>query len=151
MAANANPKPSNKQSLEYLFVVNPAGGLIYSLPWSAPPLSENDSIRLASTFHSLYAISQQLSPTGTGRGIVELETSSFSLRCFQTFTGIKFFCTCVPGTPEVAQYLKQVYELFTDWVLKDPFYELDMPVRVEKFEHRLLQLTTEKFGQKLLV
>lgn len=144
--------PQNRPlSIEHLFIVNAAGGLIYNLVWgSASPLSENDSLRMASTFHSLHAIAQQISPTGKGGGITELETSSFSLRCFQTITGIKIFATCTPGTPQVELYLRQVHELYADWVLKDPFYEMDMPIRVEKFEQKLLQITTEKFGPRAM-
>ena len=142
------PRP---HSIEHLFIVNAAGGLIFNLVWgSASPLSENDSLRMASTFHSLHAISQQISPTGRGGGIVELEASGFSLRCFQSATGLKFFCTCAPGTQQVAVFLKQVHELYADWVLKDPFYELDMPIRVEKFEQKLIALTTEKFGPRVM-
>ncbi|KAH9253666.1 hypothetical protein BASA81_008284 [Batrachochytrium salamandrivorans] len=139
----------SKPGVEYLFMVNPAGGLIFNMAWGAAPnLSENDAIRLASTFHSLVAISQQISPTGRGGGICELETTGFSLRCFQTLTGLKLFCTATPGTMHIPTYLKQVYDLYCDWVLKDPFYELDMPIRVERFESRLVALTTERFGHR---
>jgi len=142
--------PNRPLSIEHFFIVNAAGGLIYNLVWgSAHPLSENDALRMASTFHSLHAIAQQISPTGRGGGIVELETSGFSIRCFQSATGLKFFCTCAPGAQGVAQYLKQVHELYADWVLKDPFYELDMPIRVEKFDQKLVALTTEKFGPRV--
>ena len=142
--------PPRPQSIEHLFIVNPAGGLIFNLVWgAAQPLSENDALRMASTFHSLHAISQQMSPSGKGGGIVELETSGFSLRCFQSGTGLKFFCTCAPGTQQVPLYLRTVHELYSDWVLKDPFYELDMPIRVEKFEQKLLALTLEKFGPRV--
>lgn len=133
-------------SLEYLFLVNAAGGLLYSLCWgTAKPLSENDAIRMASTFHSLHAISEQISPVGRGGGIVELEASGLSIRCLQSESGLKIFCTCAPGTPHVMEYLKQVYVLYVDWVLKDPFYEVDMPIRVDKFETKLRVLTTERF------
>ena len=142
--------PSRPLSIEHLFIVNPAGGLIFNLCWgSALPLSENDALRMASTFHSLHAISQQISPNNKGGGIVELETSGFSLRCFQSGTGLKFFCTCAPGTQQVPSYLRMVHELYADWVLKDPFYEMDMPIRVEKFEQKLVALTTEKFGPRV--
>ena len=34
----------------------------------------------------------------------------------------------------------RVYSLYADYVLKNPFYELDMPIRCELFD---LQLTSE--------
>ena len=81
-----------------------------------PRLSTNDHLRSASTFHSLYAISSQVSCGGggaanlrTGRvagcklafvvglprqlapvvssGIETLDTETFTLQCFQTPTG----------------------------------------------------------------
>ena len=30
-----------------------------------------------------------------------------------------------------------IYELYSDYVLKNPFYELEMPVRCELFENNL--------------
>ena len=40
--------------------------------------------------------------------------------------------------PELAN--QSVYSLYADYVLKNPFYELDMPIRCELFD---LQLTSE--------
>lgn len=35
--------------------------------------------------------------------------------------------------------LKAVYELYTDFVLKNPFYEMEMPIRCELFDLSLSQ------------
>lgn len=35
--------------------------------------------------------------------------------------------------------LKQIYELYTDYVLKNPFYEMEMPIRCELFDINLAQ------------
>ena len=35
--------------------------------------------------------------------------------------------------------LKFVYELYTDYVLKNPFYEMEMPIRCELFDINLTQ------------
>lgn len=35
--------------------------------------------------------------------------------------------------------LKQIYELYTDYVLKNPFYEMEMPIRCELFDISLAQ------------
>jgi len=55
------------------------------------------------------------------------------LRCLQTRTGIKFVITAERGTPEMDAVLKEIYILFTECVLKDPFYELEMPIRSDLF------------------
>lgn len=42
-----------------------------------------------------------------------------------------------------------VYDLYADYVLKNPFYEVDMPIRVELFDQNLLQVITaihRRFG-----
>lgn len=56
-----------------------------------------------------------------------------ALRCLQTRTGIKFVITAEPGTPDMDFVLREIYVLYTDAVLKDPFYELEMPIRSELF------------------
>ena len=35
--------------------------------------------------------------------------------------------------------LKVIYELYTDYVLKNPFYEVEMPIRCELFDLNLSQ------------
>ena len=54
-------------------------------------LDTNDSLRLASLWHSMHAISQQLSPTQGCGGIELLEADTFDLHCFQSLTGKFFF------------------------------------------------------------
>lgn len=56
------------------------------------------------------------------------------LRCLHTRTGIKFVVTAEPGgTVDLDQVLREIYVLYTDCALKDPFYELEMPIRCELF------------------
>jgi len=37
----------------------------------------------------------------------------------------------------VATLLREVYCIYSDYVLKNPFYELEMPIRCEKFDQKL--------------
>ncbi|OIV95653.1 hypothetical protein TanjilG_01447 [Lupinus angustifolius] len=53
--------------------------------------------------------------------------------------GTKFFVVCEPGTQHMETLLKFVYELYTDYVLKNPFYEMEMPIRCELFDINLTQ------------
>nr|KJB66447.1 hypothetical protein B456_010G140600 [Gossypium raimondii] len=128
-------------------------------------MDTNDSLRVASLWHSMYAISQQLSPT-TGCSKIELlEADTFDLHWFQSLTDnflsdfptrltescrlglvshrldvrTKFFVVCEPGTQHIEALLKVVYELYTDYVLKNPFYEMKMPIRCELFDINLTQ------------
>ncbi|XP_028117945.1 trafficking protein particle complex subunit 4-like isoform X2 [Camellia sinensis] len=102
-------------------------------------MDTNDSLRLASLWHSMHAISQQLSPIPGCLGIELLEADNFDLHCFQSLTGTKFFVVSEPGTLHMDGLLKHIYELYTDYVLKNPFYEMEMPIRCELFEINLTQ------------
>lgn len=53
--------------------------------------------------------------------------------------GTKFFVVCEPGTLYMENLLKHIYELYTDYVLKNPFYEMEMPIRCELFDISLAQ------------
>lgn len=65
------------------------------------------------------------------------------LRCLQTRTGIKFVITAEPNTPGMDGILKEIYILYTDYVLKDPFYELEMPIRSELFTEAVDKLLSK--------
>lgn len=128
------------------------GGLVFNknLSSSAPSLSTNDFLRLGSTFHGLHAIAAQVAPVASG-GIESLETDTFTLFCFQTLTGVKFVVTASPGTPDLDSFLRGIYDLYADYVLKNPFFEMDMPIRCELFNknldkmvQRVALLTTRK-------
>ncbi|KAL0364875.1 UNVERIFIED_CONTAM: Trafficking protein particle complex subunit [Sesamum angustifolium] len=49
-------------------------------------MDTNDSLRLASLWHSMHAISQQLSPVSGCSGIELLQADTFDLHCFQSLT-----------------------------------------------------------------
>ncbi|KAF3449567.1 hypothetical protein FNV43_RR10296 [Rhamnella rubrinervis] len=173
-----------------LYVINKSGGLIFYKDYgSAGRMDTNDSLRMASLWHSMHAISQQLSPISGCSGIELLQADTFDLHCFQSLTGHdaydhnhnpinevkactfsvlqhlmgsfaslvpspnritylgkihllvqdlktlpasrdKVFVVCDPGTQHMEGLLKHIYELYTDYVLKNPFYEMEMPIRV---------------------
>ncbi|CAJ2652815.1 unnamed protein product [Trifolium pratense] len=123
-----------------LYIINKSGGLIYYKDYgSAGRMDTNDTLRVASLWHSMHAISQQLSPVSGCSGIELLQADTFDLHCFQSLTGTKFFAVCEPGTQQIESLLKYIYELYTDYVLKNPFYEIEMPIRCELFDINLTQ------------
>lgn len=125
------PDMSQSAALHNFFIVNRAGGLIYSRELTpGSKLAGNELLMLASTFHSLHAISKQLAPVASG-GMAVVDAPTFSLHCLESPTGVKFFVTARPQTPNVPGFLKKTYEMYADYVLKNPFYELDMPIRVK--------------------
>lgn len=75
----------------------------------------------------------------------EFHTALISVHFFIFFpqnsiTGTKFFVVCEPGTLHMEALLKVIYELYTDYVLKNPFYEMEMPIRCELFDLNLSQV-----------
>ncbi|TQE00670.1 hypothetical protein C1H46_013719 [Malus baccata] len=62
----------------------------------------------------------------------------FSRGC-SLFAGTKFFVVSEPGTQHMEGLLKHIYELYTDYVLKNPFYEMERPIQCELFDINLTQ------------
>ncbi|GBF88227.1 trafficking particle complex subunit 4 [Raphidocelis subcapitata] len=118
-----------------LYVINKSGGLIFSRDFEgASRLDLNDSLRLASIWHSLHAIAGQLSPAHGCGGIELLSAESFDLHCFTSPTGTKFLLLVEPQCPQVPALLGRIYELYADFVLKNPFYEVEQVIKCELFD-----------------
>lgn len=129
-----------------LVIINKAGGLVYNRDFNNAlnKVSVNDLLVLAGTFHGVHAITKSLTPSSLGipsnqrTGIEVLESSHFRLTCFQTFTGTKFLLFTEPHQPNVDVIIRKVYELYADYVTKNPFYQLEMPIRCEAFDRHLM-------------
>lgn len=107
-------------------------------------MTTNEKIFLASMFYPLFAIASQLSPEPKSSGIEILEADTFKLHCFQTLTGVKFIIVAEPTQAGLDILLKRVYELYSDYALKNPFYSLEQPLRCELFDQNL-QAVLESF------
>ncbi|KAE9373055.1 Sybindin-like protein [Stipitochalara longipes BDJ] len=134
-----------------LIIINKAGGLIYQRDFAdgLNKLNINDYLVLAGTFHGVHAITTRLHPLhppppaaserpDPPSGIEVLETENFRLQCFSTLTGTKFLLFTEPQQPNVDKIMGKIYELYGDYVMKNPFYQLEMPVRCEGWERRLV-------------
>ncbi|GAA5830266.1 hypothetical protein JCM3766R1_002847 [Sporobolomyces carnicolor] len=121
-----------------LWIINKAGGLIYSKTYAdgLSQLNSNDYLILASTFHSIHAIAARISPVPGSSGVETIEAETFKMSCFQTPTGIKFVLLTTPSHPNPGVVLKRVYECYADQ-LKDPFYTVEMPIRSEQFDQKM--------------
>ncbi|CZS89241.1 related to TRAPP subunit involved in targeting and fusion of ER to golgi transport vesicles [Rhynchosporium graminicola] len=132
-----------------LIIINKAGGLIFQRDFAEGlnKLNINDYLVLAGTFHGVHAITTRLYPLHPPAdpairpqppsGIEVLETENFRLQCFQTLTGIKFLLFTEPQQPNIDKVMGKVYELYADYVMKNPFYQLEMPIRCVEWERRL--------------
>ena len=60
-------------------------------------------------------------------------------------------CVCVfsvtlaadPDSRHLDAVLREVYVLYSDYVLKNPFYESDMPIQCERFDERVQRLAAD--------
>ena len=71
-----------------------------------------------------------------------ISTSSFSIYSKQTLTGLKLIIVVIPTFPKHAaqDLLAVVYANYSDYVLKNPFYALDMPIRCSLFDKAVRQI-----------
>jgi trafficking protein particle complex subunit 4 len=143
-----------------LLIISKAGSLIYNRTFSPglQSLTTNDYLVLAGTFHGVHAITKSLTPriptsnpnstTRTGSythpdptlpatGIETLESSFFRLNVFQTLTGTKFLLFSDPSMQGTETLMKGVYERFADFVCKNPFWQTEMPIRIEAWDRSL--------------
>ncbi|KAH0832425.1 Transport protein particle subunit trs23 [Fonsecaea pedrosoi] len=129
-------------------------------------LTTNDYLVLAGTFHGVHAITRSLTPklpvtssSGTapsGRnwtypdptvppsGIESLESSFFRLTVFQTLSGTKFLLFTDPSMPNTDVLMKGIYERYADYVCKNPFWQMEMPIRIEAWDRSLGQWLTRR-------
>jgi hypothetical protein len=114
-----------------LYVVNKSGSLIYYREFiKRSGLTDNDHIRLASTFFSINQMAIKSGPCKSN-GIQCLRSSTVVVQCLTSLTGMSFFAIAPAGGSQrrLEALLRQIYALYTDYVLKNPFYELDQAVR----------------------
>jgi hypothetical protein len=99
---------------------------------------------------SIHAISTQIAPNSEkSSGIESLEwynsgssgnNCGFGMFCFQSLTGLKIILIVSSKQAQNEYILKRIYELYCDFVLKNPFHTLEMPIRSEKFDIELMKL-----------
>ena len=130
-------------SMHYnFFIVNKIGLLIYDkkFPGSAQ-LDSGDLIRFGATVGALHLISAIVTPPGLKKtGLKTITSKHFKLCCFQSQTGVKFCLVSDPNTLDMEKLCKQVYQFYSDFVLKNPFYELDQQIRFDGFDRAIEKL-----------
>ncbi|KAF9918016.1 hypothetical protein BX616_010600 [Lobosporangium transversale] len=131
-----------------IYIINKAGGLVYNKDYSdgLSKLTSNEYLVLAGTFHGVHAITSKISPVPGSSGIEMLETDTFRIHCFQTLTGTKFLLVTDPQQPSVDHTMKKIYEVYSDYCVKNPFQNPEMPIRSEQFDVHLLKLVKSVGG-----
>ncbi|RSL48754.1 hypothetical protein CEP54_012775 [Fusarium duplospermum] len=148
----------NTMTVFALIIINKAGGLIFNKNFQdgLQQISTNDYLVLAGTFHGVHAITARLNPvknlpgsTPPGNrpepssGLEVLETENFRMQCFNTITGTKFLLFTDTTQANVDVTIRRIYDLYADYVMKNPFYSLEMPIRCDIFDRKLLSYIRE--------
>jgi hypothetical protein len=58
----------------------------------------------------------------------------FKINCFQSPTGLKVLLLSSPKQPQLEFIMKRLYEIYADFVMKNPFHTPEMPIRSERFD-----------------
>ncbi|CAG8581255.1 2993_t:CDS:2 [Racocetra persica] len=121
-----------------LYIISKAGGLMYQKDFNEglAHLTANEYLVLAGTFHG----------NSTSSGLEVLEADSFKLYCFQTLTGTKFLIIADPTHPNIDHVLRRTYDVYSDYVMKNPFYTPEMPIRSELFDINIVKLIKQVGG-----
>ena len=130
-----------KKQINSVWIINKSGGLVFYKNYAKDEqrIDTNDTLRLASIWHSLHAISQTnaVSPVMQSTGIEQLECDTLDLHCFETATGTKFMVSSMKGCVGVERLMRRAYDVYADFAMKNPFYEIEQPIQAELFEERL--------------
>mmetsp|Transcript_59445 Transcript_59445/g.72759 ORF Transcript_59445/g.72759 Transcript_59445/m.72759 type:complete len:140 (+) Transcript_59445:40-459(+) len=129
-------------TIHTILVLNRSGGLVYYKDFIAHPrLKQNDWLRVSGIFHGMSEVIKQLSPINKKNdGIISIEDDTFRMNCYHTLTGLKFIVTASPESKNLDRILKDVYQLYCDYVMKDPFHKLEQPIKSYKFVNALESL-----------
>ena len=73
-------------------------------------------------------------------GITKMQTTAFTLYCYQSYTGLKFIMVAKPGMKKVKSLLVTVYEKYSDFVCKNAYQQIDMPIRSLLFDQEIDKL-----------
>lgn len=138
-------------SIHTILILNRNGGLVYYKDYVLHPrLKPNDWLRVSGIFHGMSEVIKQLSPFPKKHdGIQSIEDDTFRLQCYHTLTGMKFIVSATPNADNLERLLKDVYSLYTDYVMKDPFHQMEQPIKSKKFIAHLdslVQRTSSTMG-----
>ncbi|GMG20520.1 unnamed protein product [Ambrosiozyma monospora] len=141
-----------------VYMISKSGSLLYEKDFKVEgsPITKqnsNDYLVIAGTLHGVHAISSKITPPESVKpnntskynsnklGLRCISTELFNIHVNQTVTGLKIILFTSPDvtSPKAYPLYQRVYEYYCDYVLKNPFYNLDMPIRARLFDDKVLE------------
>lgn len=148
-----NPGLNRLTANDYLVLAGTLHGVHAITAKFTTPLNPQRSLVPNTINSNIITSGKAHNPNVNKTGLESIETDSFNLYVFQTLTGVKFIIITSPVTASpmsrgelnnqlesINQYFKHIYVLYSDYVMKDPFYSLDMPIKNPLFDSEILEL-----------
>lgn len=137
--------------LYQLYILNKSGGLVYQreiAQMTKQPLGVNEHVRNGSLLYGIRNITATLCPTLRPgeycQGLNVFECDGFRLHSFLTESGLTFILLADPKVSDADKFLTDIYVAYADYVAKNPFYEIDQPLRCVKFDAAVTGLVSGK-------
>lgn len=156
-----NPGLSKLSANDYLVLAGTLHG-VHAIATRLCPTGSNFTGEETNVNSSIISTGKSRLPNSNRLGLQTIETDHFSLYVFQTLTGIKFIIVTSPAPIKatvssgpgqsdlrkqydiVSDYFRQFYTFYCDYVMKDPFYSLDMPIKSTMFDSKVKALAKDK-------
>jgi hypothetical protein len=102
-------------------------------------------------FYAMHEMSAKLTPSSLknmstlkllSNGIEEVETDNRKVICYQTLTKMKFIFVVDSkfNSGDSFEMFRKIYNLYSEYVSTNPFYELEMPIRIDVFDNEVKKL-----------
>lgn len=158
--ADVNPGLAKLSANDYLVLAGTLHGVhaIGSRLAQSFETDPNSSNTSSSANSHILQTGRASNPNTNRSGLQNIETSLFDLYIFQSVSGLKFILVTSPAVKDQTQKttapkndqrlqlalanekFRQLYIIYGDYVMKDPFYLLDMPIKSAFFDAKVRQL-----------
>lgn len=147
-----------------LYLISKSGSLLYQKDFNEanspiPKQDSNNYLILASNLHGIFTISSKITPKNINRdnknrngvnlhsnksGLRVIETELFKIFIHQTVSGLKIILFTSKDLVEsdISRLQIDIFKCYSNYVLKNPFYNLGMPIRIELFDLNINKLIT---------
>lgn len=151
-----NPGLARLSANDYLVLAGTMHGVHAIASKLSPQESKKGSEDATTHNAAILASGKARCPNSNSLGLEHIDTDMFSLYVFQTLTGIKFLIVTSPvdgakqlGAPGVSQGViqqmvkgvgaayKELYQYYCDYVMKNSFYSLEMPIKCALFDEKV--------------
>eukprot|EP00792_Barthelona_sp_PAP020_P005123 TRINITY_DN2508_c0_g1_i3.p1 TRINITY_DN2508_c0_g1~~TRINITY_DN2508_c0_g1_i3.p1 ORF type:complete len:135 (+),score=25.39 TRINITY_DN2508_c0_g1_i3:46-450(+) len=125
-----------------IFISNRSGTLTFlnNYKESTKKISYDQGLDLTSMLHALQLLLVQLSPIPIDSGMKELTFGQYKMVCLTTPTKLTICAITDVITQGIEDLLDEIYFLYCNYALKNPFQRQDMPIKSELFEQKLKDL-----------